>query len=127
MAPTFLLVLITHVLFSPLPSAMAADSEMEPFLIEAQAKYAEGDYNGSRDLCEEILKRAPRAEKAQEVLKKSKSQLQILAKEAYFYGIEAERMTQLDMAKSYWNRASQYVRPNDPLHREIASKLEKYR
>lgn len=118
---------LAFLLLGSLASAAEPVSEYETFLTLAQEKYAEGDYNASRDLCEEILKRAPRMAKASEILNRTKRQLATLAKEAYLQGIEAERMTQIDTAKSYWNRALNYARPEDPFHREIASKLEKYR
>src|SRR5262249_47641113 len=51
---------------------MLQKEEFEPFLIQAKEKYAEGDYNSSRDLCEEMLKRDPAYEDAKDLLQKTK-------------------------------------------------------
>lgn len=100
--------------------------QFEPFLLQAKEKYAEGDYNSSRDLCEEMLKRDPSYEPANDLLKKVKKQLNRLAKDAYVRGIILESMNKLDEAKQYWNRARNYVRSGDPYFEKVNKKLDAY-
>lgn len=105
---------------------MLQKEEFEPFLIQAKEKYAEGDYNASRDLCEEMLKRDGSYDEAIELLTKSKKQLYRLAKEAYTYGYILESMNRIEEAKQYWNRAKNYVRPGDEYYSKITKKLDSY-
>jgi pSer/pThr/pTyr-binding forkhead associated (FHA) protein/tetratricopeptide (TPR) repeat protein len=104
----------------------AQKQEFEPFLVQAGERYAEGDYNASRDLCEEMLKRDPFYEEAKECVLKAKRQLNRLAKEAYVYGYILESMNRLEDAKQYWNRAKNYVRPGDEYYDKVNKKLETY-
>jgi tetratricopeptide (TPR) repeat protein len=105
---------------------MLQKEEFEPFLIQAKEKYAEGDYNAARDLCEEMLKRDSAYDEAIELLGKSKKQLFRLAKEAYTYGYILESMNRIEEAKQYWNRARNYVRPGDEYYPKIMKKLDQY-
>ncbi len=105
---------------------MLQKEEFEPFLIQAKEKYAEGDYNAARDLCDEMLKRDASYEEAIELLGKSKKQLYRLAKEAYTYGYILESMNRIEEAKQYWNRARNYVRPGDEYYPKITKKLDTY-
>ena len=100
--------------------------EFEPFLIQAKEKFAEGDYNASRDLCEEMLKRDPAYSEAQECSLKAKRQLNRLAKENYTTGYVLESMNRIEEAKQYWNRARNFVRPGDPYYEKITKKLDEY-
>ena len=100
--------------------------EFEPFLIQAKEKFAEGDYNLSRDLCDEMLKKDPSYEAAQECSLRAKKQLNRLAKEAYTHGYILESMNRLEEAKQYWNRAKNYARPGDPYYNKIQKKLDNY-
>lgn len=105
---------------------MLQKEEFEPFLIQAKEKYAEGDYNASRDLCEEMLKRDNSYEEAKECVLKAKKQLNRLAKEAYTYGYILESMNRLEEAKQYWNRAKNYVRGGDDYFDKVNRKLDQY-
>jgi pSer/pThr/pTyr-binding forkhead associated (FHA) protein/tetratricopeptide (TPR) repeat protein len=105
---------------------MLQKEEFEPFLIQAKEKYAEGDYNASRDLCEEMLKRDEAYEEAKECVLKAKKQLNRLAKEAYTHGYILESMNRIEEAKQYWNRAKNYVRPGDDYYEKVMKKLEYY-
>lgn len=100
--------------------------EFEPFLIQAKEKYAEGDYNSSRDLCEEMLKRDPSYDDAKECVLKAKKQLNRLAKEAYTHGYILESMNRIEEAKQYWNRARNYVRAGDDYFDKVMKKLDYY-
>lgn len=105
---------------------MLQKEEFEPFLIQAKEKFAEGDYNASRDLCEEMLKRDGAYEEAKECALKAKKQLNRLAKEAYTHGYILESMNRIDEAKQYWNRAKNYVRSGDDYFDKVTKKLEYY-
>ncbi|MCB0404058.1 MAG: FHA domain-containing protein [Bdellovibrionales bacterium] len=105
---------------------MLQKEEFEPFLIQAKEKYAEADYNASRDLCEEMVKRDPNYGDAQECLLKAKRQLNRLAKEAYVHGYILESMNKIDDAKQYWMRAKNYVRKGDEYYDKVVKKLEYY-
>ncbi|MSP18120.1 MAG: FHA domain-containing protein [Bdellovibrionales bacterium] len=105
---------------------IAQKEEFEPFLIQAKEKFAEGDYNATRDLCEEMLKRDPAYEDAKELLLKSKKQLSRLAKEAYIHGYILESIGQIEQAKQYWNRAKNYVRSGDEYFDKVNKKLDQY-
>lgn len=107
-------------------SKEAQKQEFEPFLVQAGERYAEGDYNASRDLCEEMLKRDPSYEEAKECVLKARRQLNRLAKEAYTYGYILESMNRLEDAKQYWNRAKNYVRPGDDYFDKVTKKLDTY-
>lgn len=98
----------------------------EPFLIQAKEKYTEGDYNSSRDLCEEMLRQDPAYEEAKECSLKAKNQLNRLAKEAYTHGYILESMNRIEEAKQYWNRAKNYVRPGDSYYDKVMKKLDYY-
>ncbi|NBW99783.1 hypothetical protein EBR03_09465, partial [bacterium] len=100
--------------------------EFEPFLIQAKEKFAEGDYNLSRDLCDEMLKRDPSYDAAQECSLRARKQLNRLAKEAYTHGYILESMNRIEEAKQYWNRAKNYARPGDPYFDKIQKKLDNY-
>lgn len=100
--------------------------EFEPFLIQAKEKYAEGDYNASRDLCEEMTKRDSNFEEAKECVYKAKKQLNRLAKEAYTHGYILESMNRIEEAKQYWNRAKNYVRQGDDYFDKVNKKLDYY-
>ncbi len=100
--------------------------EFEPFMIQAKEKFAEGDYNASRDLCDEMLKRDSAYEDARECSLKAKKQLNRLAKEAYTYGYILESMNRIEEAKQFWNRAKNYVRPGDDYYEKVYKKLEHY-
>ncbi len=105
---------------------MAQKDEFEPFLLQAKEKFSEGDYNASRDLCEEMLKRDPAYEDAKELLGKAKKQLNRLAKEAYTHGYILESIGQIEQAKQYWNRAKNYVRSGDEYFDKVNKKLDQY-
>ncbi len=105
---------------------IAQKEEFEPFLIQAKEKFSEGDYNASRDLCEEMLKRDPAYEEAKELLTKSKKQLNRMAKEAYTHGYILESIGQIEQAKQFWNRAKNYVRQGDEYFEKVNKKLEQY-
>ena len=105
---------------------MLQKEEFEPFLIQAKEKYAEGDYNASRDLCEEMLKRDPSYDEVKECVGKAKKQLNRLAKEAYTYGYILESMNRIEEAKQYWSRARNYVRKGDDYFDKVMDKLEYY-
>lgn len=105
---------------------MLQKEEFEPFLIQAKEKFAEGDYNASRDLCEEMLKRDAAYEEAKECVLKAKKQLNRLAKEAYTHGYILESMNRIEEAKQYWNRAKNYVRSGDDYFDKVTKKLEYY-
>lgn len=107
-------------------SKEAQKQEFEPFLVQAGERYAEGDYNASRDLCDEMLKRDPSYEEAKECVLKARRQLNRLAKEAYIYGYILESMNRLEDAKQYWNRAKNYVRPGDDYFDKVTKKLDTY-
>lgn len=107
-------------------SRMLQKEEFEPFLIQAKEKFAEGDYNASRDLCEEMIKRDAAYEEAKECVLKAKKQLNRLAKEAYTHGYILESMNRLEEAKQYWNRARNYVRPGDDYYDKVVKKLDYY-
>lgn len=98
--------------------------EFEPFLLEAKGKFAEGDYNSSRDLCEEMVKRDPAYDEAKECLIRAKKQLNRLAKENYTTGYVLESMNRIEDAKQYWNRAKSFVRPGDPYYDKVMKKLD---
>ncbi|MFM8269899.1 MAG: FHA domain-containing protein, partial [Pseudomonadota bacterium] len=100
--------------------------EFEPFLIQAKEKFAEGDYNLSRDLCDEMLRRDKSYEAAQECSLRARKQLNRLAKEAYTHGYILESMNRIEEAKQYWNRAKNYARPGDPYYDKIQRKLDNY-
>lgn len=100
--------------------------EFEPFLIQAKEKYAEGDYNASRDLCEEMVKRDPSYGEASDCVLRAKKQLNRLAKEAYTHGYILESMNRIEEAKQYWNRAKNYVRDGDEYFKKINRKLDYY-
>lgn len=107
-------------------SKVQQKEEFEPFLIQAKEKFAEGDYNLSRDLCDEMLKRDPSYDAAQECSLRARKQLNRLAKEAYTHGYILESMNRIEEAKQYWNRAKNYVRPGDPYYDKIQRKLDNY-
>jgi len=100
--------------------------EFEPFLIQAKEKYAEGDYNASRDLCEEMAKRDPNYGEAGECVLRAKKQLNRLAREAYTHGYILESMNRIEEAKQYWNRARNYVREGDEYYDKVIKKLDYY-
>lgn len=100
--------------------------EFEPFLISAKEKFAEGDYNESRNLCEEMVKKDPSYEEARECVLKAKKNLNRLAKEAYTHGYVLESMNRIEEAKQYWNRAKNYVRPGDDYYDKVVKKLDYY-
>ncbi len=105
---------------------MLQKEEFEPFLIQAKEKYSEGDYNASRDLCEEMIKKDPSYEDAKQCAIKAKKKLNELAREAYRIGYILESMNRIEEAKQYWNRAKNYVRPGDPYYDKILKKIEYY-
>jgi pSer/pThr/pTyr-binding forkhead associated (FHA) protein/tetratricopeptide (TPR) repeat protein len=105
---------------------MLQKEEFEPFLIQAKEKYAEGDFNASRDLCEEMLKRDPAYDEAKECVIKAKKQLNKLAKEAYTHGYILESMNRIEEAKQYWLRAKNFVRSGDEYFDKVNRKLEAY-
>lgn len=105
---------------------MLQKEEFEPFIIQAKEKFAEGDYNASRDLCEEMSKRDPAYEEANECLLKARKQLNRLAKEAYTHGYILESMNKIEEAKQFWSRGKNYVRPGDEYYDKIIKKLENY-
>lgn len=105
---------------------MLQKEEFDPFIIQAKEKFAEGDYNASRDLCEEMSKRDPAYEEANECLLKAKKQLNRLAKEAYTHGYILESMNKIEEAKQFWSRGKNYVRPGDEYYDKIIKKLENY-
>jgi len=105
---------------------MLQKEEFEPFLIQAKEKFAEGDYNASRDLCEEMLKRDNAYEEAKDCVFKARKQLNRLAKEAYTHGYILESMNRIEEAKQYWNRAKNYVRTGDDYFDKVTKKLEYY-
>ena len=105
---------------------MLQKEEFEPFLIQAKEKYAEGDYNASRDLCEEMVRRDGAYEEAKECVLKAKKQLNRLAKEAYTHGYILESMNRIEEAKQYWNRAKNYVRSGDEYFDKVNKKLDYY-
>lgn len=107
-------------------SRILQKEEFEPFLIQAKEKFAEGDYNLSRDLCDEMLKRDPSYDAAQECSIRARKQLNRLAKEAYTHGYILESMNRIEEAKQYWNRAKNYARPGDPYYDKIQRKLDNY-
>lgn len=107
-------------------SRIQQKEEFEPFLIQAKEKFAEGDYNLSRDLCDEMLKRDPSYDVAQECSIRARKQLNRLAKEAYTHGYILESMNRIEEAKQYWNRAKNYARPGDPYYEKIQRKLDNY-
>jgi len=98
----------------------------EPFLIQAKEKYAEGDYNTARNLCEEMLNKDPAYLEASDLMAKAKKQLNRLAKEAYTHGYILESMNRIEEAKQYWTRAKNYVRPGDDYYDKVIKKLEYY-
>jgi tetratricopeptide (TPR) repeat protein len=100
--------------------------EFEPFLIQAKEKYAEGDYNASRDLCEEMAKKDSSYDEAKECVLRAKKQLNRLAKEAYTHGYILESMNRIEEAKQYWNRARNYVRQGDEYYDKVNKKLDYY-
>jgi pSer/pThr/pTyr-binding forkhead associated (FHA) protein/tetratricopeptide (TPR) repeat protein len=100
--------------------------EFEPFLITAKEKFAEGDFNESRTLCEEMLKKDSSYEDAKECVLKARKSLNRLAKEAYTHGYILESMNRIEEAKQYWNRAKNYVRPGDDYFDKVNRKLEYY-
>jgi len=100
--------------------------QFEPFLIQAKEKYAEGDYNASREICEEMLKQDSTYDEAKECSLKAKKQLNRLAKEAYTHGYILESMNRIEEAKQYWNRAKNFVRPGDDYYDKVIKKLEYY-
>lgn len=100
--------------------------EFEPFLISAKEKFAEGDYNESRNLCDEMLKKDSSYEEARECVLKAKKNLSRLAKEAYTHGYILESMNRIEEAKQYWNRAKNYTRPGDDYYDKVSRKLEYY-
>lgn len=100
--------------------------EFEPFLIQAKEKYAEGDYNASRDLCEEMSKRDPNYAEAVECVARARKQLNRLAREAYTHGYILESMNRIEEAKQYWNRARNYVREGDEYYDKTLKKLDYY-
>lgn len=105
---------------------MLQKEEFEPWLIQAKEKFAEGDYNASRDLCEEMSKRDPAYDEAKECVLKARKQLNRLAKEAYTHGYILESMNRIEEAKQYWNRAKNYVRQGDEYYDKVMRKLEYY-
>jgi pSer/pThr/pTyr-binding forkhead associated (FHA) protein/tetratricopeptide (TPR) repeat protein len=105
---------------------MLQKEEFEPFLIQAKEKFAEGDYNASRDLCEEMLKRDAAYDEAKQCLINAKTQLNRLAKEAYTRGYILESMNRIEEAKQYWNRAKNYVRAGDEYFDKVNKKLDYY-
>lgn len=116
----FLLVAASSGLTEPILSEIAPAREL------AQAKYEEGDYNASRDLCEEILKRNPSDQVSVELLAKSKTQLESLARDHYVHGAMLESLNRLEEAKQYWNRALTYVRPGEKYHEWTTERLSHY-
>jgi pSer/pThr/pTyr-binding forkhead associated (FHA) protein/cytochrome c-type biogenesis protein CcmH/NrfG len=105
---------------------MLQKDEFEPFLIQAKEKFAEGDYNASRDLCEEMIKRDAAYDEAKQCLGNAKQQLNRLAREAYTRGYILESMNRIEEAKQYWNRAKNYVRAGDEYFDKVNKKLEYY-
>jgi tetratricopeptide (TPR) repeat protein len=105
---------------------MLQKDEFEPFLIQAKEKFAEGDYNASRDLCEEMIKRDAAYDEAKQCLGTAKQQLNRLAREAYTRGYILESMNRIEEAKQYWNRAKNYVRAGDEYFDKVNKKLEYY-
>ena len=100
--------------------------DMAPFIKEAQALFEHGDYNASRDLCEVMLQREPKAVAAQEILAKTRRQLQRLSRENWEYGTLLESVNRVEEAKQYWHRASFYVRPGDHYYDWVKERLEHY-
>lgn len=100
--------------------------EFEPFLITAKEKFAEGDFNESRNLCEEMLKKDPSYLEAQECVLRARKNLHRLAKEAYTHAYVLESMNRIEEAKQYWNRAKNYVRPGDEYYDKVYKKLDYY-
>ncbi|MBY0371469.1 FHA domain-containing protein [bacterium] len=105
---------------------MLQKEEFEPFLISAKEKFAEGDYNGSRNLCEEMLKKDPSYEEASSCVLRARKNLNRLAKEAYTHGYILESMNRIEEAKQYWNRAKTYVRQGDEYYDKVVRKLDYY-
>ncbi len=100
--------------------------EFEPFLITAKEKFAEGDFNESRNLCEEMLKKDPSYDEARECVLRARKNLHRLAKEAYTHAYVLESMNRIEEAKQYWNRAKNYVRPGDEYYDKVFKKLDYY-
>jgi tetratricopeptide (TPR) repeat protein len=102
------------------------DDPLAGFLQSAESKYNSGNFNQARDICEELLKREPANESARRLNERAKRSLAALAEDAYDYGILFESLNRIEEAKSYWNRAMQYVRPGDPLYDRVKAKLDRY-
>ena len=109
------------------PLSMGSDAAARQGLLqEARERYAEGDYNAARDLCEEMARSAPLDSEVTSLLDKTSTQLRRLASEAYEYGVEAEHMGMVSAARQYWTRAMNYVRSGDALYTKIQAKREQY-
>ncbi len=100
--------------------------EFEPFLINAKELFAQGDFNETRNLCEEMLKKDPSYQEARDLLTKARKNLHRLAKEAYTHGYILESMNRIEEAKQYWNRAKNYVREGDDYFDKVNRKLDNY-
>ena len=107
--------------------ARARQKELfEPFLQQARQLFADGDYNGSRNLCEEMLKRDRTYAQAQLCVSKARDQLNYLAQEAFEKAYILESMNRIDEAGALWKRALIFVHPGDTYYDRIVQKLSRY-
>jgi hypothetical protein len=95
----------------------------ESSLSSAKARFAEGDFNATGDICDEILKRDSSNKEAKELSDKAQKQLNRLAKEAYTRGYILESMNRREEANQYYNRAKNYVRPGDAYYERVNRKV----
>lgn len=97
-----------------------------PFLVAAQRLFAEGDYNASRDVAEQLLLHFPGDAEVEALLAKDRAQLHRLAKESYDYGILLESLNRVPEAMQYWMRGATYVRPGDHYQALVQERLDHY-
>jgi len=104
-------------------SRILQKEEFEPFMNEVKQRLAKGEYNSSRDLLEEMLRRDPAFEDAKELLAVVRDRLQQLARDAYGRGSAFESIHQFEDARRFYQKALDYSRPGDEYYNRLRKKL----
>jgi len=100
------------------------DKEL-PGLEQARDKFAKGDYLGSREICETMLKQDSSNLASQRCKEHAQKQLDRLAKESYTHGYILETMSRHAEAKRYFERAALYVRPGDAYYEKVQERVQR--
>jgi len=101
----------------------AREKHSDDVLREARAKFAHGDYRGSRDLCEKLFQQDGKNYDAEKCAIHANQLIRKIAKEAYVHGYILESMGRGPEAEEYFKKAAKDLEPSDPLYGKVMTKL----